>query len=281
ADLAIFLPPEIRDETEVILKIADHSFRAKGVVIKDPGWTALEPKQKDRQKEKDKDNEAQQLPPMVKAQAISKRQADLREGKTTPPKPYDDASLLTARKNAGRGLDDDDLAAYMKQSGLGTPATRAQIIERLLASGDIERNKTALLPTAKGKALIGAVHPKLKDIGLTASWEQQLADMTDGKIALSTFEADIGSFLRRLLAEVTTQGASLPAKAQPGLAACPQCGQGVVRETPRGAGCSRWKEGCTFSVWREVHGKKLTDNQIKELVQKRGKKTNQSTQHKG
>ncbi len=267
--MAIFLPPEIRDETEAILKIADHSFRARGVVIKDPGWTILERNQKSKDKDQNTDAEAQQLPLMVRGQTVRKRKADLKEGKTVPPKPYDDASLLTAMKNAGKELDDEDLAAYMKQSGLGTPATRAQIIERLITSGYIERSKKALLPTVKGKALIAAVHPKLKDIGLTASWEQQLADMTDGKIALSTFEAEIGSFLRRLLPDVTAQGASLPAKAQDGMAPCPQCGQGVVRETPKGAGCNRWREGCTFGVWREVYGKKLTDNQLKELVQKR------------
>jgi DNA topoisomerase-3 len=267
--MAIFLPPEIRDETEVILKIADHSFRAKGVVIKDPGWTVLESKEKNKDKDKDKVEEAQQLPPMKKDQVIGKRKAEIKEGKTTPPKPSDDASLLTAMKNAGKELDDEDLAAYMKQSGLGTPATRAQIIERLLTSGYIERSKTALLPTAKGTALIVAVHPNLKDVGLTASWEQKLSDMTDGKIALSTFESEIAGFLRRLLPDVTKQGALLPAKAQAGIAPCPQCGQGVVRQTPKGAGCSRWKEGCTFSVWRETYGKKLTDNQMKELIEKR------------
>lgn len=265
--MAIFLPPEIRDETEAILRIADHSFRARGVVIKDPGWTVLEPEQKD--KDRKTDDEAQQLPPMEKGQAINKRKADLKEGKTTPPKPYDDASLLAAMKNAGKELDDEDLAAYMKQSGLGTPATRAQIIERLLTSSYIERSKKALLPTAKGKALIATVHPKLKDVGLTAAWEQKLADMTDGKMALSTFEAEIAGFMRRLLPDVAKQGASLPAKTQPGIAPCPQCGEGVVRETPKGAGCSRWKEGCAFSIWREVYGKKLTHNQMKELVERR------------
>lgn len=265
--MSIFLPAEVRDETEALIRLAEHVFRAKGVIIKDAGWTILEPKEKD--KDAEKSEEAQQLPALTKVQQVRKRKVEMKEGKTSPPKPYDDASLLTAMKNAGREIDDEDLAAHMKQSGLGTPATRAQVIERLLQSGYIERSKKALLPTDKGKALIGAIHPSLKDVALTAKWEQQLADMIDGKVTLPTFETEIGDFLRRLLPDVAKQGAQLPAKEEPGLAPCPQCGQGVVRETPKGAGCNRWKEGCKFSVWREQYGKKLTDAQLKELVEKR------------
>jgi len=268
--LSIFLPPEIRDETEALVKLADHLFRAKGVVIKDPGWTILEPKEKDKDDKPDKGSEdAQQLPPLQANQKVTKRKAEIKEGKTTPPKPYDDASLLTSMKNAGKELDDEDLAAYMKQSGLGTAATRAQIIERLLHSGYIERSKKTLLPTEKGKALIATIHPNLKNVALTARWEQQLADMVDGKVSLTKFEDDIAGFLRWLLPEVTKQGAVMPAIAEPGLGPCPQCGEGTIKETPKGAGCDRWKEGCKFMIWREQFGKRLTATQIKELVEKR------------
>ena len=268
--LSIFLPAEIRDETEALVKLGNHTFRAKGVVIKDPGWTVLEPQDKSNDSKSDKDSEeAQPLPPMQVKQKVAKRKAELKEGKTTPPKPYDDASLLTAMKNAGKELDDEDLAAYMKQSGLGTAATRAQVIERLLHSGYIERSKKSLLPTEKGKALIKIIHPSLKDIGLTASWEQQLADMTDGKVSLAAFETDIADFLRRLLPDVTKQGAAMGAIPEPGLGPCPKCKEGVVRLTPKAAGCSRWREGCNFSIWREQFGKKLNDSQLEELLEKR------------
>src|SRR5262249_2755462 len=90
------------------------------------------------------------------------------------------------------------LAAYMKQSGLGTPATRAAIIERLLATGYIERKKKSLIPTTKGITLIGHVHVDLKDIALTASWEQRLSDMQDGKLPLAAFESDIAGFVARI-----------------------------------------------------------------------------------
>lgn len=278
--IGIFLNPEVRYETEAILKIAEHPFRAKGVVIKDPGWTILETRPKD----KEDGDETQQLPPLTKGQQVKKRKAELKEGKTAPPKPYDDASLLTAMKTAGRQIDDEDLAAYMRQSGLGTPATRAAIIERLLQSEYITRSKKSLLPTAKGKALIAAVHGDLKDVALTAKWEQQLTDMLDGRVKLQAFESEITDFLRRLLPEVTKSGASISAavetrKAQPGsrhasdLGRCPLCKQGSVQLSPKAAGCSRWKEGCKFTVWREQYGKKLTDGQMSDLIENRCTKT--------
>ncbi|MBX9720624.1 MAG: topoisomerase C-terminal repeat-containing protein, partial [Candidatus Obscuribacterales bacterium] len=263
--LSIFLPAEVREETEILIKIGIHLFRAKGVVVRDAGWTVVE---SGKEKFQDRDQEAQQMPPMSPGDLVNKRKAELKEGKTTPPKAYDDSSLLTAMKNAGKELDDDDLASYMAQSGLGTPATRAAIIERLVHSDYVVRSKKSLLPTDKGKALINAVHPSLKDIALTASWEQKLAEVTEGKLALAAFEADIARFLTELLPEVSQKGASLPVVVDPGLGKCPKCKDGTVRETPQGAGCSRWKEGCNFSVWREQYGKKITDSQLKELIEK-------------
>ena len=269
--MCIFLPPEVRDETTAIIKIAEHSFRARGFVVKDPGWTELEPKPADndkKKKDKETDEESQQLPPLKKGQVVPKRKVELKESKTNPPKPYDDGTLLTAMKNAGRELDDEDLASYMKQKGLGTPATRAAIIERLLQTGYIERSKKALLPTAKGMALIDQVHSDLKDIALTASWEQRLADMQDGKLPLDSFENDIANFVRRVLPDVTASTASLPPKGD-NLGPCPKCQKGVIVQTPKGAGCHRWKEGCTFTIWREQYGKTLTDTHIKDLLEKR------------
>lgn len=281
--LSIFLPPEVRDETTAIISVAEHSFRARGVVIKDPGWTVVEAKAAEAPSKKDKDasEDAQQLPALAKDQEVDKRKAELKERKTSPPKPYDDSSLLTAMKNAGQEIDDDDLASYMKQRGLGTPATRATIIERLLQTGYVERVKKALNATDKGKALIGQVHSDLKDVRLTASWEQQLADMQDGKLPLATFENAIAEFVLKILPDVTKAGATLPR--QPGgngdagsagagfgteYGACPQCKDGSVRQTPKGAGCSRWREGCTFSIWRDQYGKELADEEIQELLEK-------------
>ncbi len=268
--LSIFLPPEVSDETTAFIGIGEHSFRARGVVIKDPGWTIVEPRvnpvAEKRKKEKDASDESQQLPPLVKGQHVPKRKVELKERKTSAPKPYDDATLLTAMKNAGQELDDEDLSIYMKQRGLGTPATRAAIIERLLQTGYIERNKKTLIPTEKGKALIEQVHCDLKDVKLTASWEQGLCDMQEGKLALAKFEADIADFVRNLLPSVTADGGVRRVPAEGDIGPCPKCPQGFVRFTPKGAGCTRWKDGCTFSIWREQYGKELKDVHIEELI---------------
>jgi DNA topoisomerase-3 len=268
--LGIFLPPEVRDETTVIIGLADHSFRARGIVIKEPGWTVIEPQRADDDdQEKDQAPDSQQLPQLAQGQQLPKRGAQLKEGKTTPPKAYDDSSLLTAMKNAGNEIDDQDLAAYMKQSGLGTPATRAAIIERLVSTAYIERRKKALVPTPKGTALINQVHPDLKDIKLTAGWEQRLSDMQDGKLPLTTFENDIASFVARILPLAINGTTPIPATAASGLGPCPECKQGVVRPGPKSASCNRWKEGCKFAIWNEQHGKKLSESQITQLLEKR------------
>jgi DNA topoisomerase-3 len=283
--LSIFLPPEVRDETIALITLAEHTFRAKGFIIKEMGWTVLASKFKDddddtaggapekgkgktKAKAKDKDGEdAQQLPPLVKGEKILKRKVEMKEGKTSAPKPYDDATLLTAMKNAGQELDDEDLAVYMKQKGLGTPATRAAIIERLLQTGYVERAKKALLPTEKGKALIGQVHTELKDIALTAIWEQRLADMQDGKLKPASFDSDIADLVRRILPDVTTGGvASVPPADGSSLGLCPLCKLGYVRLTPKGAGCNRWRDGCTFTIWKDQRGKELSDAQMKDLI---------------
>ncbi len=263
--LSIFLPPEIRDETSVIISIDEHLFRSRGVVIKQPGWTVLEEIRSD---DKNTADESQQLPVLKQDQLVAKRMAELKEGKTSAPKPYDDASLLTAMKNAGQVIDDEDLASYMRQSGLGTAATRAAIIERLLQSGYIERNKKALVPTIKGKAIIDSVHKDLKDVSLTASWEQRLAEIQDGKLSPGAFEHDISAFVCQILPDITRQEATLPVVVKEGIGSCPQCKLGTIQSTPKGAGCSRWKEGCKFTIWREQFGKKLTDAQILELFEK-------------
>jgi DNA topoisomerase-3 len=264
--LAIFLPAELRDDTIVIIQLGQHSFRALGSIIREPGWAVLE--KRSTSKEEDSEDETQHLPPLSQGSHVPKRSAQLKEGKTQPPKPYDDASLLSAMKNAGQEIEDKDLASYMKQSGLGTPATRAAIIEKLIAVGYIERRKKSLLPTAKGKALIDQVHPILKDVTLTASWEQELTHVQDGAAPADSFADSIVQFTKDIFRMILAAKPK-PMAAVPNLnvyGPCPQCKIGAVRKTIKGAGCSRYKKGCKFSIWGQVNGKKLTEDHIRQLV---------------
>jgi DNA topoisomerase-3 len=269
--LSIFLPPEIRDETIAIIQIGQHSFRASGTVIKEPGWTTVEINDNDKSEEENTGEATQQkLPALSQGQIVPKQSEQLKEGKTTASKPYDDSSLLTAMKNAGQELDDKDLASAMKQSGLGTPATRAAIIEKLIAVGYIERKKKSLLPTEKSKALINQVHPPLKDVALTASWEQQLADIQDGTQAADSFATGILRFVTSIFSQIIAAPPTPIAAAadQNAYGPCPKCKQGFIRKTKMGAGCSRFNEGCNFSIWGQINGKKLTDEHIRQLVTK-------------
>ena len=131
----------------------------------------------------------------------------------------------------------------------------------------IERKKKSLVPTEKGKALISQVHQTLKDVSLTASWEQQLADIQDGAQLADSFSAGILNLVRGLFSDIIT-APPIPILA-PGHNAygpCPKCKLGFVRKTKMGAGCSRFREGCVFSIWAEVNGKKLTPEQLQQLV---------------
>ena len=274
--LAIFLPALMKAETTALFAIGPHTFRAKGSVVKEPGWTSVhsaKPEGKKRSKAADDsdDEKAQKLPPLEKGERCKKSSQSLETRVTKPPKSHTDASLLDAMKKAGASIDDEDLAATMKRCGLGTPATRAAIIERLLKTGYVERSKKELLPTGKGIDLIAQVEEELRDPALTAQWEQRLKDIEEGKLTAEAFEADIVTHLKSLLPKVFTAAplagiADLAGAQAAGLGTCPLCQEGSVRETPKAYGCSRWREGCSFTIWKRIAGKTITSTQARQLL---------------
>ena len=233
--LAIFLPALVKAETTALFAIGPHTFRAKGSVVKEPGWTRVhsaKPEGKKRSKATDDsdDEKAQKLPPLEKGERCKKSSQFLETRVTKPPKPHTDASLLDAMKKAGASIDDEDLAATMKRCGLGTPATRAAIIERLLKTGYIERSKKELLPTGKGIDLVAQIEEELRDPALTAQWEQRLKDIEEGKLAAEAFEADIVTHLKSLLPKVF---AAVPLAGLAGLARGASGRPGNVPAMPR------------------------------------------------
>jgi DNA topoisomerase-3 len=180
----------------------------------------------------------------------------------------------------------------MKGSGLGTPATRAEIIEKLIRTGYVERERKQLRATAKGCALIALVAEPLRSPELTAAWEQQLKEVEEGARTAETFYQAIVALVRELVPVVaagpamTTEEAAAvrPAsgrrrgrgpkegqgerpKVRPaGLGVCPLCGQGEILETHRAFSCSRYREGCGFVVWKEVAGVTLSKGQVGRLL---------------
>ncbi|MDM7914319.1 MAG: DNA topoisomerase, partial [Candidatus Eisenbacteria bacterium] len=267
--LGIFLPAKVADETVALFDLGAHTLQAHGTLLKDPGWTIVEetsavPAEEDEDIDRP---DTQALPALTTGQVVPKQGHELLEKRTKPPRPYTDATLLDAMKLAGRLVENAELAEYMKENGLGTPATRAAIIEKLLDVGYIERRKKALLPTPKGVALIRQVHPSLSDPLLTAQWERHLADIENGDASASDFETLVSSFVATLIPEVLAMP-PVDKPEKPSLGTCPACKEGQVRALPKsnGWGCSRYKEGCSFVLWAEIAGKKLGEDVARELL---------------
>ncbi|MGE5154667.1 MAG: DNA topoisomerase 3 [Bdellovibrio bacteriovorus] len=221
-----FLPDQVVEETRVMLDIGGHDFLARGSRELDPGWRVADPpprresgSSREGRTEVGTEGEGppagddQALPPLEPDQRVHVDRLDLREGETSPPRPYTDATLLAAMKNAGRTLDDQDLARAMRSTGLGTPATRAEIIEKLIRTGYVERQRKQLRSTDKGRALIAVVAPPLKEPALTAHWEQRLKEVEEGARPVEEFDRGIRDLVLGLIPQVWSGPAFTPAQA--------------------------------------------------------------------
>jgi DNA topoisomerase-3 len=269
--LAVFFPAARFENTTVVTAVRDETFLSRGRVVLEAGWRRLYPDGVGGKKEK----EPPVLPPVSVGQEWPVAKVAVKEGETKPPPRYSEAALLGAMETAGKFVEDEELRQAMKDSGLGTPATRAATIERLLTVGYLEREKKVLVPTEKGRALIGLLEESpLASPELTARWEERLAGMERGAEKRSDFMAAIGEFTRSLVEEVRArEGEKVAAPAKPGgnggasLGACPKCGAPVV-ETKKAYGCSAWKDGCKFAIWKTISGKRISVPQARQLLTK-------------
>ncbi len=281
--VAIFLPDQVVEQTIVTLDIGGAAFVARGSIQLETGWRVAEPPRRDPE-----DAERQVIPPLRQGQTVHVNRLEVVEKETQPPKPYTDATILAAMKHAGRDIDDDALADTMKDTGLGTPATRAEIIERLIRSGYVQRERKSLKSTEKGRALIDLVAEPLRSPELTAAWEQQLKAVEAGHCPADVFYESITKFVRDLIPQVAEGQALSPEQVaaaktkrgtakgktrgrgsvdQTSLGMCPRCKQGQLIETTKAYGCSRYREGCKFVIWKVMAGKKLSENQVKTLLE--------------
>ena len=268
--LAVFFPDARFENTTVVTEVREETFLSKGRVVLEVGWRALYPNGVGGRKEK----EPPVLPPMEVGQEWEVAKVAVKEGETKPPPRYSESALLGAMETAGKLVEDEELRQQMKDSGLGTPATRAATIERLIKVGYAEREKKALVPTQKGRALIGLLgESSLSSAELTARWEDRLAKMEKGAGSRDEFMADISRFTTALVEEVRgLEGEKLAAPGRTSrepIGTCPKCGAPVV-ETKKAYGCSAWKTaGCKFAIWKTVSGKRLSVGQAKQLLTRR------------
>ncbi|NLI92387.1 MAG: hypothetical protein GX434_09365 [Peptococcaceae bacterium] len=185
--LAVLSPPYRYDQLTVIAGIQGEKFYARGKVLKDPGWRAVTSHQSDQEENQEDALPEQTLANLNQGEARTVKNLKPQKGKTKPPARYTEATLLTAMENPGKFIEDEELRETMKGSGLGTPATRAEIIEKLLHTSYIERSGKELVPTSKGRQLINLVAPELRSPELTAQWEQALTDIARGKGSKTAF----------------------------------------------------------------------------------------------
>ena len=263
----VFMGSRLQDVTTVHAKSAGVPFRARGVVITDPGWSALEPKaevekktkSKAKKKAADDDDDRQELPKFEQGESGAHKPL-LHEGKTKAPRPYTENTLLAAMETSGKLIDDEELREAMKGRGIGTPATRASIVETLLSRSYIRREKKALRVTDLGRYLIAIIaDPVLKSPELTGDWEHKLGEIEKGNLERSAFMEEIGAMIRNLIHE----GLS-PVVSTDGLGPCPLCKAPVV-EGREAYGCSRWREDCQFRLPKTYRDLPLTRQFVREL----------------
>ncbi len=272
--LAVFYPYYVYSTTKIVTDVNSESFVTRGTTVIDKGWTALNV---NTEKEKKKE---EVLPDVKKCDVFDVEDTKISCKKTKPPKPYNEAGLLSAMENAGRFVEDEALKEQLKESGLGTPATRAAIIERLIQVGYIERKGKSLIPTEKGLKLIEVVPVELKSPETTGKWEKGLASVAKGKMDTEKFMGSIKRYVNYIVDRSAKEGCKVifaadkprGKKARAAvLGVCPEC-RGHILENSKGYYCSNWKQGCKFTIWKnslENYGINIDNDIVKNILDKK------------
>jgi DNA topoisomerase III len=276
--LAVFHPEAVFENTRVETTVTavdgegSHLFRTRGKLLLVPGWRGVYDEVSADAKadalERGEEDEAaeQQLPRLLQDEPVQTREIASARKETKPPRRYSDASLLGAMETAGKLVDDDELREAMKDSGIGTPATRAAIIERLITVGYLERDGRALVATEKGLNVIRLLNEHaLTSPGLTGSWEQRLGKIERGEDSRKKFMSDIAGFAEETVKELdeTLKDVRIP---RARLGPCPVCGHEIV-ENRKGYSCwAREDPGCGFVIWKSKAGKTLPLAVARELL---------------
>ena len=254
------------EEERMLVRFTDgtNTFTWKAYRQISLGWKAVQ-KGKEVEAEKKKDSDEQilsSLPTLTEGEVLSLVNADITEHKTKPKPLYTEATLLSAMENAGKEVEDADSKKAMAECGIGTPATRANIIETLILRDYIRRDKKAIIPTEKGLAVYEIVKDKkIANAEMTGSWELALAAIEAGKMPSDKFAQGINSYVGTICEELLSL--SSEQKSYP-VYRCPKCGQQSVGIYAKVAKCRH--ETCGFHVFREVCGIHLSEDNIRDLI---------------
>src|SRR4051812_2350613 len=264
--LAVFHPDARFEDTDVVTEAAGEKFRTKGKRLLEAGWRGPAFGDEPLEPEKSGEEEPEQaLPRIDDGERGRCTEAEVLEKQTKPPGRYTESSLLGAMETAGRTIDDEELREAMKDSGLGTPATRADTIERLLNVGYIVRDGKALVATGKGRDTIELLGTHaLTSAELTGSWEKRLSEIEHGQADRAGFMADIARFTEEIVdyfRGIRTES----------LGACPN-GDGDILENRSAFGCSSYQSkkepGCGFTIWKSQAGFLIGRDDVRALLEK-------------
>ena len=279
--LAVFHPPARYARTTIVTLVEEERFRSRGKITLEAGWRGVygleseDDKKARQQQEEDSEDESAELPPLEQGQAVKCVAAEVEAKETKPPPRYTEATLLSAMETAGKLIDDEELREAMKESGLGTPATRAETIETLIRREYIERAGKDLTPTPKGLQVITMLeeHP-LTSPELTGDWEKRLTDIEHGEEDRGKFIKDIEDFTRATVEQIAALDKEKLRPERVELGPCPRCGAEtgeIIKENSKAYGCTSWKSreetGCGFVIWKRVAGRTLTPEIARQLLE--------------
>lgn len=259
--LAVFFPSAEFRLTTRITKVADHAFKTEGKVLVSPGWLAIY----GRHAQGAEDT----LVPIIPDEAVQTEEIEVRELSTKPPARFTEATLLSAMEGAGKLVDDEALREAMSERGLGTPATRAAIIEGLLNESYLRREGRELVPTAKARQLMtllsGLGVSELTSPELTGEWEHQLKQIEQRQLDADSFMRDIQEMTDVIVRRAKEyERDTVPGEYATLTTPCPKCG-GVVKENYRRYACTQ----CDFSIGKHPGGRTFEVQEVEELLQKR------------
>lgn len=243
----------VKDVTNVTAECAGVAFAVKGSVVKQAGWRAVYGEEK----------EETVIPGWQGGDTLTLRATSITEGKTKPKPLHTEATLLAAMETAGKEIEDDELRQALKDCGIGTPATRAAIIETLFAREYVTRQKKSLVPTEKGLALNSVVKTmRIADVAMTGEWERELARIERGELPADTFRKEIEAYTREITSELLSCDKIFGSRDSG--CACPKCGTGRMRFYGKVVRCDNAE--CGLPVFRLKASRTLSDEEIKELL---------------
>jgi DNA topoisomerase-3 len=260
--LAVFYPAAEYLVTTRITRVAEHAFKTEGRVLTHPGWLAIY----GREAQVEGEEAGPSLPPLVPGETLTTVAVEVKANRTRPPARFTEATLLSAMEGAGKLVEDEELRAAMAERGLGTPATRAQIIENLIAEAYLVREGKELVPTAKAFSLItllrGLGVEELTSPELTGEWERKLAQMERGLLSRDEFMQHIVALTQEIVERAKRfDSDTVPGEFATLTAPCPKCG-GVVKETYKKFVC----QSCDWNTWKIVAGRQFETAEMETLL---------------